>query len=632
MATADISGNTLAAPFAGAPAAILEKNLQQLAQRRNAQQLWRGIARSLTFGFAIASLMVLAYRLYFVDGEWWMPLIVIFLALVVGIRNGLLRHSTAFDAALDADCAQGLQDRLSSAYAFIQPDAVRHAYKTQPATGKWSKLRARLLPNIQYRTSCRVAPTELVPALVHDAAAHAATLDAKAVYPLAHDRKIAGWLLGSVLLFSVFCLMPNLEWLRSEAQRAFSAKLHAQGDKLVALAKTVRDKDKLPTQNADADRLSKRLQNLGKLMQRGRMSKKEALVAMGQLREQLERAVQKDQQSQAAPDLEQLAQALRDQQMESADGQQLKQDLEKGDHEKAAGTLEKVAQKLEQGKMSAQEAQKAANDLEKAAQGLRRQGGAKNEEAAKQMEQAAQALRQQAGKSKGQNNQQGQNGSNSGQSGSSQQKPQNQGAGGANGLRKLAAGLRKNGTQMGSGDLRAMLDKIAQAERDTGQNSGEQQDGQQSQNSNCPGGNCQGEGKGKTMKSSLAPSTTGPNGGPGLGPRNGNQPHGSGGGVSKAKSTPGGDKRRWEDAWSDRLPKTHSKIDRITGKIGDDGEVDQLPTKTEAQGGEVHTPYYQTYESAKKSAEDAVAKDGALPPEYKQPVKDYFDSIKPSTP
>ena len=79
--------------------------------------------------------------------------------------------------------------------------------------------------------------------------------------------------------------------------------------------------------------------------------------------------------------------------------------------------------------------------------------------------------------------------------------------------------------------------------------------------------------------------------------------------------------------WSDRLPKTQKKLDRVTGKMGDQGEVEQLPTRTEAQGGPVRTPYYEVYESYKKDAEDAISKE-AVPPAYKRPVKEYFESLQ----
>lgn len=131
---------------------------------------------------------------------------------------------------------------------------------------------------------------------------------------------------------------------------------------------------------------------------------------------------------------------------------------------------------------------------------------------------------------------------------------------------------------------------------------------------------------GKDLKPSDPHNAVG--GGAGLGPRNHALGNKQGGGVSNQKSNRTGDKRRWEDVWSDRVPATRKKIDRVTGKYSDNGEMEQLPTKTEAKGGPVKTPYYEVYESYKKDAEDAVTKE-TVPPAYKQPVKDYFESIKP---
>ena len=117
-------------------------------------------------------------------------------------------------------------------------------------------------------------------------------------------------------------------------------------------------------------------------------------------------------------------------------------------------------------------------------------------------------------------------------------------------------------------------------------------------------------------------------GGAGLGTRSGNQPHASGGGVSDQKSKRTGDKRRWADIWSDRLPKTRKKVDRIKGKYNNEGESEQLQTQGEGQNGQVRTPYYDVYESYRRDAEDAVAKE-QVPPAYKQNVKDYFENLKP---
>ena len=178
-----------------------------------------------------------------------------------------------------------------------------------------------------------------------------------------------------------------------------------------------------------------------------------------------------------------------------------------------------------------------------------------------------------------------------------------------------------------------MLDKLREAENDTGQNGGEnsgQSSGQGQNGSNGGNGQGEGEGQGQGKGSQLAPSN--PHGqvggGAGLGPRNNATGSTSGGGVSSQKGPRSGDKRRWEDVWSDRLPPTQKKLTRINGKMGNSGQMERIPIRSDAKGGPVKTPYYDVYESYRKDAEDAVSRD-AVPPAYKQPVKSYFDSIKP---
>ena len=180
-----------------------------------------------------------------------------------------------------------------------------------------------------------------------------------------------------------------------------------------------------------------------------------------------------------------------------------------------------------------------------------------------------------------------------------------------------------------------MLDKIREAENDTGQNSGGQSGDQGQGKDGKPGQGGQ-SGDGKDGRQSVTPGkdikpedpTGQVGGGAGLGPRSKAGSVGKGGGVSNLKSRPSNDKRHWENVWSDRLPETQKKASRITGKMGSNGEMEQLPTRTEAKGSPVKTPYYEVYESYKRDAEDAVGKDN-VPPAYKQPVRDYFDSLKP---
>jgi hypothetical protein len=129
------------------------------------------------------------------------------------------------------------------------------------------------------------------------------------------------------------------------------------------------------------------------------------------------------------------------------------------------------------------------------------------------------------------------------------------------------------------------------------------------------------------LKPSDPRSATG--GGAGLGPRNNIRGfNNKGGGLSNQRAKSTGDKRRWADVWSPKLPGTQKQISRIKGQLGR-GDVEQLQTEGDSKGGPVKTPYYDVYETYKKDADDAVSKE-VIPPAYKQPVKDYFDSIKPN--
>lgn len=102
-----------------------------------------------------------------------------------------------------------------------------------------------------------------------------------------------------------------------------------------------------------------------------------------------------------------------------------------------------------------------------------------------------------------------------------------------------------------------------------------------------------------------------------------------GGGLSNQRAKSTGDKRRWADVWASKLPATRKQKDRIFGKLNKNGEIEQIQVEGDAKGGSVKTPYYDVYSTYKKEADDAVGKE-IIPPAYKQPVRDYFDSIKPN--
>ena len=708
----------------------LQRVLSRLATQRNRRQIARDTMRALAVGAVVCAPLVLLHRLYLLDLATWIPLAILGVALVAGIVVGASKRVGLFEAARDADAALGLEDRLASALSIAQPQAWRDA-KTRGNTsstrfGWGNKKNLQLAPTT-------AATTSFVPALLHDASTRARSLDPKTVYPQKFDKttKVCGAALAFLLAVLV---MPNIDFLRTPEQKKLASALQQTGKELDQIAKPILKKNAVEA-DPQTKKLAARMNTLARRMQRGRMSRGEALLGIGELKRDLEKAAQKQKASGSNSDTKRLQDALKNAAMQSDEGKSAKAELQKNDAQKAADQLEKLADKMERGDMTAQDKQKTANDLEKAAKALRENG---QPDGAKKLDDAAKALREQAkpqsqqqqgqkqGGEKGgqqqgqqqqgqnpqnqsgqngQQNQQGQqknqqNGQNqksdnqqngqqgqgqgqksqnqqgqqnqqggqkqgqqgsqngqhnqsgsqgesstqspnqqnqSGQQGQSGQSPNGQQGdsavqGGSQALRDMANGMRgQQGQGQGGGsgnskNLQDMLGKIKEAERNSGgQNSGQGQG--QSGSGSSPS---QGEGKSVTPGKDLMPSDPKglSSGGAGLGPRNNSKGLQSGGGVSKLKSARTGDKRRWADVWSDRLPKTRKGLDKITGKMGANGEMEQLQTQTEAKGGKASAPYYNVYESYKKDAEDAVSRE-AVPPAYKQPVKDYFESLKP---
>lgn len=674
MATAQVSSQFSASQ---ASSAQLQTNLQKLARRRNFQIMARSLIRAAIPGVLLAAISVLAYRFYLVDGAWWMPVAMIVVALLFGARRGRLEQRGAFSAAVEADQKLDWDDRLSSALAFVAPNEVRSVVQNKPKNWR-ERLRFAFVSPLVIHTAQAGHNTNFVPALVEEAAARSNELDARKMYPFPWNKNAAILgVLGAMLLG--FALMPNFQLFRTPEEKKVAAALKLEGEKLIEVSKKVQSQTK--PQEAETNKLAKKLEKLGQKMVRGRMTKRAALTDLGELRKQMQKAEGKNQQKPADSNMAQIAEAIKSSQLQSETGKKAQQNLKDDKFEEAAKMLDQLAEKVEKNQLSQKEKAAAAKDLEKIANELKQRSGEANKEAAQKMQDAANQLRQQnkpqdqnkngqkqkqdgqqqqgQGQQQGQNGKKGQNqqqqgGSQGGQQGQQQQNQggqqnqsgqqqggqqgggqqqggqnqQSDGQGASDALRGMANGLRQGNSNGGnSQNLRDMLNKMQEAENGT---NGGNQSGMGPMGKGGGQSGQSGEGKSMTPGKDLLP--TDPRGqvggGAGLGPRNNAQGVQSGGGVSKTKSTRTGDKRRYEDVWSDRLPKTRSKIDRVKGKWGSEGEMEQLPTKGDGKGGSVKTPYYDVYESYKSDAEEAVGRD-KVPPAYKQPVKDYFESIKP---
>ena len=703
MATAGFSPSLSAS---GGAEHQLQTRLQQLTRRRNAQKMMRSLVGAAIPGVLVATASVALYKLHIIpDGPLWAPAAMIGVSLLWGARRGWMEKRGDFVAARDADDSLGLNDRLSSAFSFVSPEQVRHTLSRPKPRNVRERIVWMFNPPVAYSTAHAAASTNLVPALVGDAAARAGTLDPKQVYPLRFDRR-AQVLTVASLAFVGLCFAPDYPLFLSSTERIERKALAKEGEKLVAVSKEIR---KTETPKAeDVTRLNRKLEALGKKMVRGRLTKRAALTDIGELKKELKKAQQKpNNQGQNSAGMAQIPEAMKEAPLQSKTGRDAQKDLQNNKFEDAAKRLEQLADKLERNELTKEEKKQAAADLEKVAQQLKQRGGEANKQAAQKMEDAAKQLReedskqgqnqqgqQQQGQKSGQQQQSGQQekdgkkedgqqqqgqqgqqqqqqkgggqqpsqqgqqqqqqgGQKDGQQqqsgqGKQQQSPgegqeqQSSGAqqgpkqggqqGASEALRDMAQGLRQgSGSQSNSQNLQEMMGKLRDAE--TGTNGGSQA-GKPPTNaklgdpSECKGGDCETK-MAKLGKDLRATSGKGINGGgAGLGPRDQSQGSKSGGGVSNLKMKRTGDLRRYADKWSDTLPATRKKLDKVTGKWGDSGEVDQLPTRGEGKGSQVKTPYYEVYEAAKRDAEDAVARE-SVPPAYKESVKDYFESLKP---
>lgn len=701
MATADISRNSPTVSSAHT-SPVLQQKLSALARRRNAQQMGRSLIRAAIPGVAVAAISVALYKFHIIpDGPVWAPAAMIGVSLLCGARNGFLARRGNFAAARDADDTLKLDDRLSSALSFVAPDEIRQTQKVATDNSRLGRIKSVLLPQSKVSVGHAMPETNLVGALVGDAATRAESLDPRKVYPLRFDRR-AQILVGLSLAFVGTLFLPDNPILLGATEKKERKDIMKEGEKLVAISKEIR-KDEKPKPE-EVKELNKKLDKLGKKMARGRLTKRAALTEIGELKKKLEDNQKPGNQGKSGS-MPQIPEALRQTPLQSEVGRKIQKDMQENKFDEAAKELDKLADRLDKGQVGKEEKKDIANDLDKVAKDLESRGGQANKEAAQKLKDAANQLRQeqqgeakppsqdqqqngqQDGKNQGkQDGKQGQNGAQNkqeqgkegqsqqgqegkkpegegkqgqqgqqgqspegkgkegkqgsqgqnpqgqqgkegqqggqGQQGAGKQSPGQSGASGA--MRDMANGLRQGSGGAGNGDMKEMLDKLVQAE--AGAN-GQGKPGTMGSPGmgNCPGGDC---GNMVTSGKDLKPSNpTGMvNGGAGLGPRNNAAGAAKGGGVSDKKSTRTGDKRRYEDAWTDQLTATQKKLSKIKGKWGGSGEVEQLPTKGEGKGGQASTPLYDVEQSYKKDAEDAVSRE-SVPPAYKQPVKDYFDTF-----
>ena len=542
--------------------------------------------------------------------------------LVVGIGAGtvtaLLRPIPLMDAARLAESRLGLKERLSSALQFERsPRAARDP-------------EAALLLRLQ----------------AEDAAAHARSLNAAEAVPWRWfwETKVAA---GGLLLLALALWLPNLPALVPPQLRIERQIVRKTGDNLekkAAVIQKLADQKHLEgTRKAAAD-----MKRLGHKLATGKLDKKQAMVQMSKLTQQMRQAQQKAAQGTPGAGEKSLAQA----------GQQLSQSLAAGaksaggqgapkpgdpkqgfnlptngskssatpsahhattpevqksasamrqnDTKALSEQLRQLADKTASGKLSPAEQQQAAADLQKLSGALK---DTPMPETQKHTQAAADAMK----------------------------RGDKQGA--ASEMRKAADAAEREARAQA--DQQAMQDAQSAAEDAQSQMAGAssagdiQDDSGQPGNGKNPGkGNGQGQGQG-----------AGQGFGDGIGQgqqSNGKMGSGKGNGGSGGGGKAGGKPSDTGQGSSPIKHLGHTNGDKGTAKVYFGKALNAGPSKTgptrKVGGGRdpggaapSSVPYYNYVAPAKKSAETTMDKED-IPPAYRSDVRRYFQSLDPPAP
>ncbi|HHX40637.1 MAG TPA: hypothetical protein GX715_11790 [Armatimonadetes bacterium] len=504
-----------------------------------------------------------------------LPEVALFLATCAGLGAfaGYLRRVTPFQAALITDRRLGLQERLSSALELGKRD-----------------------------------PRDpLVAALVADATSHAEGIDPRTAYPL-RARREAHLLAGALGVLALVLLLPRLPFLQSPQQRAERAAMRAEGERIVRVAREMRKAGE--TRHSDLERrIARNLEQLGQSMRSSRVDKKQALMKLHALTQEIKEAQKQLASEGAKRSLAQASEALmkeaRARSGETAQRlQQMAEALAREEMGQAARLLEEMGERVASGKISAREREQMAGEAERIAESL---AETPLQEAAQQLAEAARLLRQ----------------------------GQMQAA--AEQMQQACGSCQGGGCSLAESQMQQAGEAVEQSRQRLALAGQEAPRGGEE---GAPGG-------GQTLVSGDAYATSGQDErGQGRGQRQ--TVAGSGGpeagrGVTDeqtAGGAPGSGTPR--DRQADQRPEKRARFEQVyapnripTNRLDTQVRGKKRPGKSdysEARGapeqGSASRPYYEVYSHYQRTAEEALARE-EIPAAYRKQVRDYFDSLRP---
>lgn len=324
-------------------------------------------------GAAVLSLgLVLATRLqWWLDAVDYVPWLLLF-GGVCGALYGASRAISNYDAARVADERAALDERLSTATRLLERGTTSPAGEAQ----------------------------------LEDAARAASSLSVTDVLPYRAPRRLA-FLAVAALVLTLSVFLPEWGFFMSDQDREDRRAMQREGEKIQRIAKEIEKKAGSRTKEEDAatlKRLAQDMRRLGRDQSRNRISKKQALLKMEDLKEQLNEAAAKDganrtrQRQEAAADLEQAANEAgkKGQGEQASQLRRMAESLKAGDLKAAEQQLRKIEEKVRQGKLSSDDMKDAAATLSEMAKAMDKsqvgEAGKELAEASKELREAAQKL------------------------------------------------------------------------------------------------------------------------------------------------------------------------------------------------------------------------------------------------
>ncbi|MDH7602071.1 MAG: hypothetical protein QHI38_07975 [Armatimonadota bacterium] len=172
-----------------------------------------------------------------------------------GFLYGLLRPLDDLAVAALTDKRANLRERLSTALALSRQSDAATAHES-----------------------------DVLRALINDAVERASKLDAGRVFPHKFGLPHAAFGVGT-LLFAAAIVLPVCPAIQSENRRAEVRVMKREGAKLVRIAKEIRRE--AGSKQAEMQKLAARLEELGRKIESGRMSKKQAMLKAHRLTKEI---------------------------------------------------------------------------------------------------------------------------------------------------------------------------------------------------------------------------------------------------------------------------------------------------------------------------------------------------------